>query len=191
VKNIWKIDGRKHTISIVRLVSEINCNSLRAYPATLIRSLAPEDVQYHDAKQQMLDICSAIARWASAFGISSVGGPILSGAVLAAAIAAQSKTLSSFYVAKKAGYYKPSRHCLQRVKGICRGKYVLIDDIISSGDSMELALKNIEQDNGNLEGLEAIINLGGEFCITTKPHRLLTGLIEEGKVFGLYCSKRR
>jgi orotate phosphoribosyltransferase len=193
MNDLWKTKIGRRTITIVRLKREDSDGSwfaARSYGVSL--GYSPYSVQYAGDKQLTLDIYSAIAKWASKNDITTVGGPILSGAVLAEGIAARSKRLLAFYIAKRKGYYRPYKHPVEKVKGIFRGKYIIVDDAICSGNSMEIALANVKSENcGSLEGLEAVLSLGGGVNVHAKSHPLLAQLINEGKVFGLYCLERR
>jgi len=190
---IRTIDAGKHTIRVVRLAwdKEDPPTSVHGRAARRVRGTPPYDVQYNGDKQRRSDVYSAAAKWVSELGAKSIGGPILSGALIAEGIAAKSRRLQSFYIKKKAGLYRTFKHSDDNIRGVCRGNYVVVDDIVSSGDTMEAALKNICRDNGDLEGLEAVLVMSGEFRVNAKSNPLLAGLIKEGKVFGLYCSKRR
>jgi len=194
MNDLWKTNVGKHTIRIVRLKRDELAKSsvLVTGPTVRIYGTSPCDVQYQGEKRKMLDACAAAAKWASKLDISTVGGPILSGALLAEGIAAHSERLLPFYIAKKPGYYRPYKHEAERVRGIFRGKYIIVDDIICTGNSMEIALGYVKSYNGDdLEGLEAILSFSGGFRVSVRSHPLLVKLTEEGKAFGLYCSKRR
>lgn len=189
---IKTIDAGKHTIRIVRFDwDEDSPTMVHGRVAKKIRGTPPYAVQYDGDKQTRSDVYSAAAKWISELGAKSVGGPILSGALIAEGIAAKSRKLQPFYIRKKAGLYRTFKHSDDNIRGICTGSYVVVDDIVSSGDTMEVALRYICRDYGNLEGLEAVLVMSGEFGVNAKKNPLLAGLIKEGKVFGLYCSKRR
>ena len=191
---VRSIDARKHTIKIVRLSGRISggCTLNLETSLRVVCKGIPYDIQYQNKKQERSDIYSAIAKWASELGVSSIGGPILSGAVLAEGIAARSRSLLPFYITKKPGLYKAFKHSNERIKGVILGrKYIVVDDIVSSGDSMESALKNIILSYGNLDGLKAVITLSGGFSITIKPHPILMKLADEGKLFCLFCLNKR
>jgi len=188
------IDIGSHRIKIVKLGGEKSSsgNTFFVKSTTEISSdYLPYAVQYRGNKEERSDIYSAVAKWALELGASSIGGPILSGAVLAEGISARSKSLLPFYISKKPGYYKPYKHTDENVKGCCRGDYVIVDDIISSGNSMEFALRNVRRDFPDLDRLKAILVFSGEFDMPAKKYPILKSLIEEGKLFSLYCSNRR
>jgi orotate phosphoribosyltransferase len=197
MKDVTKIDVGKHTIKIVRL-KEYDSKNKYAYitaepcVAPGYGFFPPGDIQYCCTdKQKRADIYSAIAKWATAIKVDSIGGPILSGALLAEGVAARSRKLLPFYINKRKGFYKPTKHSVLQIKGKLNGKYIIIDDLVADGDTLETALRNIMYNQASLDDLKAVLILDGSFSINKKSRPKLTRLVNEGKVFTLYCGRRK
>lgn len=182
-----------HTIRIVRLVRDTKCCGLSFTPETVLplndRRL-PYDFQYKADKRMRADIYSAIAKWLSEIGVVSVGGPILSGAVLAEGIASRSERLQPFYINKRRGLYKTFKHCEEPVRGTCLSPYAVVDDVISEGFTLNSALANLKQNNGDLDGLKVILVMNGGFDLANRTP-LMTEAAKSGKVFGVWCHDRK
>jgi orotate phosphoribosyltransferase len=96
--------------------------------------------------------------------VDTIAGPVLSGATIATAVATASVTrggsLKAWLLGKQPGLYECSKHCLRRIvlfeNNENMERVLLVDDIISSGETLVHSLNEISVDGRSTIGIAVL-----------------------------------
>lgn len=112
-----------------------------------------EGIVYSESIESQIDYLSEVSNWLSTI-VDFVGGPVLSGALLAQTIATLSGgELSPFSISKPNGLYKPLYHYNFDLRGLYRnhkknkygGKIAIVDDVLSQGTTLSHSLNALRE----------------------------------------------
>jgi len=99
-----------------------------------------------DFLSKILDVCQELK-------VDTVAGPVLSGSVMAMAVAVAAWTrnikIRALMLPKLGGAYAPAKHCNDTKSLFCHDFYsniMIIDDVASSGDTILHCIKHIERE---------------------------------------------
>jgi hypothetical protein len=124
-----------------------------------------------------------IADWAVMMGAKSIGGPVMSGAVLASGIAAVSGRLDSFLI-DKPDRQPPRRHPPRMIRGMRAEPFILVDDVLCTAQEMEYAVATAGDET---EGLRAVLVMDNRFRLESKPSDvpITCRLLKKGLIYGI------
>lgn len=124
-----------------------------------------------------------IAEWALTMGAKSIGGPVMSGAVLASGIAAVSGRLDAFLV-DKLQRTPPRRHPPNMIRGRHTLPFVLVDDVLCTAQEMEYAVATAGDET---QGLVGVLVMDNRFRLESKPSTIpiTCRLLKKGLVYGM------
>lgn len=122
----------------------------------------------------------AIGRWARGLGARSVGGPVMSGAMLASGIAAVAG-LDAFLI-DKPERHPPRRHSPNMVRGMWREPFVIVDDLICTAQDMERSIAI-----AGAESMVAALIMDNRFRLESDPKDvpLVCTALKQGRMFGI------
>jgi len=146
--------------------------------------LWPGSIQYEPCPPRTRKLFyEYIADWVMMMGVKSIGGPVMSGAVLASGIAAVSGRLDSFLI-DKPQRTPPRRHPPDMVRGMRVKPFILVDDVLCTAQEMEYA---IAMAGDETEGLRAILIMDNRFRLESEPSKvpLTCRLLKKGRVYGI------
>jgi hypothetical protein len=124
-----------------------------------------------------------IADWALMMGAKSIGGPVMSGAILASGIAAVSGRLDSFLI-DKPERQPPRRHPPNIIRGMRTEPFILVDDVLCTAQEMERAVTLAGDET---EGLKAVLVMDNRFRLESKPSDvpITCRLLKKGLIYGI------
>lgn len=117
------------------------------YKGIRYKDFLGEEIVYSSSVTSQIKYLSEVSEWLSTM-VDFVGGPILSGALLAQTVATLSGgKLSPFSITKPNGLYEPICHYPSDLKGFYRdynknheGRIAIIDDVLSEGRTLSHSL---------------------------------------------------
>ena len=124
-----------------------------------------------------------IAKWAITMGAKSIGGPAMSGAMLASGIAAVSGRLESFLI-DKPQCMPPRRHPPHTIRGRHTEPFILVDDVLCTAQEMEYA---VDTAGDETQGLIAVLVMDNRFRLESEPSEIpiTCRLLKKGLVYGI------
>jgi hypothetical protein len=141
----------------------------------------PGSIQYDPCPPETRGLFyKAIGEWARGLGARSIGGPVMSGAMLASGIAAVAG-LDSFLI-DKPDRHPPRRHPPHMIRGICREPFLIVDDLICTAQDMERSIAVAGADD-----MMAALIMDNRFRLESDPKDvpLACAALKQGRVFGI------